>query len=78
MAQEEALRLLSKTDAEGPSKETLVGFCRSAAVRAISLASNLPGHGNASGSEKRIAKQIAKLQKGSKKLAKQKHKAKLK
>ena len=44
MAQEEALRVVPKKAAEAPSQETLAGSCGSAAVRAMSLPNDLPGH----------------------------------
>ena len=44
MAQEEEMCLVSKTDTKTPPKETLAGSCMSAAVQAMSLPNNLPGH----------------------------------
>jgi hypothetical protein len=44
MAQQEEMRVVSKTAAEAPPQETLAGSCGSAAVRAMSLPNDLPGH----------------------------------
>ena len=44
MVQEEEMRLVPKTATEAPSQETLAGSCRSAAVWAMSLPNDLPGH----------------------------------